>query len=731
MLLFGVCLGILGGASAARAVRAESQAVAAATPTATATVGVGFQKIDPLIPDGKADSPFTISGILQNTTQASAADVTVKLGISSLVGRDNMQATPSEANDRSVSNPDPAQQKSFTLAGTPHPWSYSFPKIATMLGTYFVARPGVYALDVAVYDDAGKQLGITRGYLTWKPLDEKSAAFKVALLWPVTDRPEIDDIVGANQVPELADAGLAQDISPTVSPTSGRLTNLLASAAGLKVNWVVDPDLLYAVSAMGNGYQTRTAQGKAPDLSNGAQTQAATVWTADAKNAMANQSCWRLPYADPDLASLAHATAADGVALLNLAAATTAPPNANVACQASHGLLAWPAAGRADAATVGLVSSSVLKPSATVLSGLSVASNGVPGLPTTGKYTPTGRGLVLGKAGATVNAVISDKNLDADFTDAAQNADRYSTPGLLAGQRWLADTALVARDGTGPTLVAAPPRDFDPTPGLVAALKAGADQGKWYSLVDLGPLIAEPPVAGAARLAAQPIAENDPAAGSDLTPAQVTDAVMASSNLAAFEAIRAQKSSDDTIAPLRTVATYWRHADAGQQTVYAGIVDSYADSLHKAVLILTPRTLTVSGKSGTFPVSIVNNSPYPVQVKLRLSANNLTNRLKIPGTGTLDVPVISSMGQVKVDVPFRATGSGQAVRVDLALLIPATGQLYAPSTDTHMLVQVNEVGLIALGLMIGSATLLVVAIGLRVYRSNRAHHAAGQDTMAS
>ena len=45
--------------------------------------------------------------------------------------------------------------------------------------------------------------------------------------------------------------------------------------------------------------------------------------------------------------------------------------------------------------------------------------------------------------------------------------------------------------------------------------------------------------------------------------------------------------------------------------------------------------------------------------------------------------------------------------------------------------KISAIGIIALALMIGSAALLVLAIGLRVYRAKRAHHAPAQDTMAS
>ena len=50
---------------------------------------------------------------------------------------------------------------------------------------------------------------------------------------------------------------------------------------------------------------------------------------------------------------------------------------------------------------------------------------------------------------------------------------------------------------------------------------------------------------------------------------------------------------------------------------------------------------------------------------------------------------------------------------------------------TEITVKVSRIGIIALGMMVGSGMLLVMLIGLRVYRAKRAHHAPAQDTMAS
>jgi len=101
-------------------------------------------------------------------------------------------------------------------------------------------------------------------------------------------------------------------------------------------------------------------------------------------------------------------------------------------------------------------------------------------------------------------------------------------------------------------------------------------------------------------------------------------------------------------------------------------------------------------------------------------------------------------GQVNtVRIPVQAQGNGQQV-VLVAKLYTCKDQkqncTYYPTNlikplkkdgSTSVTVKVSRIGIIALGLMIGSGMLLILLIGLRVYRAKRTHHAPAQDTMAS
>ncbi|MFD0639267.1 hypothetical protein ACFQ9X_54495 [Catenulispora yoronensis] len=153
------------------------------------------------------------------------------------------------------------------------------------------------------------------------------------------------------------------------------------------------------------------------------------------------------------------------------------------------------------------------------------------------------------------------------------------------------------------------------------------------------------------------------------------------------------------------------------------------------------QTLTLSGKSGTVPVSILNKTNSTVSVYVQAHSDQSVH-LKVPEKPELQSVAPGQNETVRIRV--EGEGNGQTVHLTATLYTCSEGTAdctYYP-TDLHtklkdhngtaiIPVKVSRIGIIALGLMIGSGVLLVALIGLRVYRAKRAQHASAQDTMAS
>ncbi len=444
---------------------------------------------------------------------------------------------------------------------------------------------------------------------------------------------------------------------------------------------------------------------------------AANAWLDEASRAIKGAHCWNLPYADPDLSSLSHTP--DGLALLK--AATTLQAGLNgITCDDRSKVLAWSASGQPDRATTAAIHQ--LMPNATAL----VANT----------FYQDDLRATRATVDVTVNALVSDAMLSDVFTPVPD--DGVSKAGLLAGQRWLAQTALIARDDVaGRTVIAAPPRDFEPSDELVAAIAAEdalRPTDKWLTFTDLDKLRAARPTA----TLKSPTAQTSPVLKTNLDPKLVANTTSIENVYGAFRTILGSNSdAADPAIPFRTVATSWR-GRTKPAAAYSAAVASQVNTLHNGVLLVTPLPLTLSGKSGKVPVTIKNNLPLNIRIGLVAKSSNGMRLSVDPYQGVHDV---GRGGSVTVEIPVKAVGNGQQVTLTAELCQPLPAFTAANPTcvpystakggAVDAPVKVSAIGIIALGLMIGSAAVLVIAIGLRVYRANRAHHASAQDTMSS
>jgi hypothetical protein len=697
---------------------------AADAPAAKPAVAVGIGDVTPQIPDfADTNKPMTFTGRLQNTKSTALKNVVVELRRSLVDARSELGAATGNGSLVYTSQGKALSTKLADVApGAVADWKLA-PTEAELFGTK-KPQAGVYAIDVDVVGSDGEFLGGQRTFVVWKPVALGKKA-RVALLWPVVGQPGLSGRKTTNSAaaPIVADPQAEQQFQP-----GGRLDKILQDGKQFSVNWVLDPDVLYTANELSGAYFV------SPDGSPktvGADGADARNWYAAAHELFTDprtQNCWNLPYADPDLTTLSRTDT--GRKLLD-EALKLKPPATTGGCRRPQ-TITWPAGGQADATTLKALQGANVPNQVTLL-----ASNVVSSWKSAHVSVPQ-----------SPDTVAYDTYLSGVFTEDAPPAGQpqLNTPGVLAGQKWLAQTALLAGDYTDRLLVVAPPRDFTPTDPLVKAIGAAdklsqADQ--WVGLDDLGKVLGD----------SKPIpAPSSPLVGKfdtpNLPPAVVTWSSDSEKLYRALHSIMESHDQDPAV-PFRPVATWWRShpGDDGEKGFARTVYDTVVEE-HALVWIGgQEQALTLSGKSGLVPVTIVNKTNAAVHVYLQAHSKQ---RVKLKVNENQGLQTVASGQKATVSIHVEGEGNGQEVGLDATLYTCAeltSSCLYYPSDlkyspsdpvqaaklkkgNVEIPVKVSRIGVIALGLIIGSGVLLVALIGLRVYRAKRAHHAPAQDTMA-
>ena len=198
--------------------------------------------------------------------------------------------------------------------------------------------------------------------------------------------------------------------------------------------------------------------------------------------------------------------------------------------------------------------------------------------------------------------------------------------------------------------------------------------------------------------------------------------------------------SYDAAVPFRPVATWWRGRPGAQAYSKAVYDTAVADHALVSFGMQTP-PLTMSGKSGTVPVTVKNQTNATIRVYLGVHTSHSVDLKADQNQGA---HTVDSGLSATIRIPVQGRGNGDKVTLTAELYTCADvteACAYYPSSlvtrvdssggTTDVTVKVSRIGIIALALMIGSGVLLIVLIGLRVLRAKRTHHAPAQDTMAS
>lgn len=558
--------------------------------------------------------------------------------------------------------------------------------------------PRGVTLDVA---DGSRRVGVDRTFLLWGSAQEVPTAHVGVLapvVGPATDPGLPDDEQSDDASPEPSattpaptpgptdaaqpdDAeGQAADELTALTASGGRLSRLLqATADHPSVSWAVDPALVEAASR---------------------GSRAAQSWVAAMEAASGGREVLRLPWADPDVAAVAHAGAAHpGSDLLRMALDVTGSGSGLLGDDAEPVL--WAADDVPDDVTAARAAASapgvplVVGPDALPSEGFGTASAPV--------TVPTGSGPVT--------ALVPDKTLTALLSTPA--ADHPGVTPATAAQRILAETAVIARsdDAADTSVLATTPRDWEPSTALATAQLQALESAPWVVGATVADVLAADAAGGAggdgADRAGLPAAER---AGTELTPAWVN--ALAADWRAASEfasvvddpAALLDGLDADLLAPL---AVAWREDPEGR-AVAVQDARAQATARQSGLSVLLNEQFTVISSSAPITVAVRNDLDQAAEVRVELR----------PHKGCLDttrsgLTTVAPNAETSVTLTLRATANCD-VEVDVSLVSASGRELATPATfSARVAPTIESVGTIVIGV------LLALALAFGIWRTVR------------
>ncbi|MFJ6720788.1 DUF6049 family protein [Streptomyces sp. NPDC091259] len=687
---------------------------------ADSSVDVQLLEVSPSAPV-KSDT-LTISGSVVNNSREVIKGAHVGLRVGPVLGD---RASIDEVADRTGfrAGVDPGEIDSayaVKIDSLPSKASRQF-TINVPVGKLDLGKDGVYQLGVSLSGETDSRpyeqvLGIRRTFLPWQP---EAAAKRSSLTyaWPLIAATRVTAETGSDesQTPVFLDDSLAKELA-----SGGRLERMVSLGKDLPITWVIDPDLLYTVDAMAKGYRIRNPDPDGKPLP-GRSRAVAEQWLSALESAVQGKKVVALPYADPDLASLAHHGKDVSGTLGQLRPATDKAKQAveTVLHVTPSTDFSWPVNGAIDPSIVNVATSAGAHNVLTRSD--SLQETGALG------YTPTAARPI----GAGATAIVADAELSTAFEGDMLNA-RDST---LAVQRFLAHSLALNLQGGDEqrSFVVTPQRmpSASQAESMAAALR-GLQGGRWTQPADLDAAASAKPDPGAATQV--------PGAG------QYPEALSRQElPVSAFEKIRTTQDTLDRFKVIlaaperveipfgnttnREMSTSWRGRPE-EAALYRDQVQNYLIGLTEKVKVVPKSDATLSGHSAIIPVSVQNSLVQDVHnLVLRVKSANPT-RLMFGDSGTAeqDVNVQADHSQT-LKFTANATASGP-VEVS-AQLFTKDGVPYGK--EQKFTVEATEVTPTVM-LVIAGGVLLLVLAGIKMYASRKrvaARAAAEESTQPS
>lgn len=559
---------------------------------------------------------------------------------------------------------------------------------------------GVYPVAVDAVDSLGRTLAEQRTFLTYGTKSPAYKPTKVAWLWPIIDRPRraddktfMDDSLGRS----LADGG--------------RLSRLVAAGERndqrVPLTWMVDPALLDDADHLSREHQV--INGSNHTKTKPADTDA-TAWLGRLRSAIGTSPLAVTPYGDIDTAAVTRAGLDDDVkpAVHEGARITQRLLKRSVSTD-----IAWPSQGLADADSMDVMAFAGTR--TVVLSQRALpASSQV-------SYTPDGV-TQLPTSDGTVKALLADPTL----SDVLGGTQRRSSL-VVTEQRFLAETALITAElpNSPRTVVVAPPRRWDPTPGLARALLRDTRSVPWI----------KPVSATSAKSSSdldRKLEYTNAEQQNELGHRYLDKVAEIRGRARRFGSIFPDGTSPDQLATFRMESSAWRGSPTRARRLRERVRWA-VDRTSRKVDFVNRASVTMGGSEAKIPVTIANDLGYGDGSPQSREANTAKVRVRVTAPDSNGIS-IGSYDQVRrVGPNSKATlyvpVTARAVTVTnlrLELLAP-DGQPINP--PVAMKVRVTNIGETASWVTGAALAVLVIAAAVRfLRRRSRADGEPGDDS---
>ncbi len=344
-------------------------------------------------------------------------------------------------------------------------------------------------------------------------------------------------------------------------------------------------------------------------------------------------------------------------------------------------------------------------------------------------YTPTAVASTPDRLGGQMNVLLADHQITQILAER-----RNQIPGVVPGpsampasarslirqaaafgkEQWfLAETAMIAAEPAGPgrSVVAAPPRRWDPSLSLADALLAETASAPWLRPATLASMVAAGPEPGSPVRRAPPgnLVSRSELTGSLLRQVRNTLAMQ----VRLLDSILTKDGRGYLSTAVDAVeSSAWRGGRRAQRPAAQLLRRelAFVEGKLRQVRIVGSSRVTLGGKAGDVPVSVRNDLPQPVTVQLKASAPREDHVTIGPYKPTITVPAKS---QVTVRIPVRAAAAGSTT-LTLRLTTPEGAAL--PGYPASLTVTATHFGTLAIVIISVALVVFMLSAAARAIR---------------
>lgn len=499
-------------------------------------------------------------------------------------------------------------------------------------------------------------------------------------------------------------ASLAQDVAP-----GGRLANIVdpLARAGIPVTFALDGATLQEIRSLASGYRLQVGRGIVKVPASNPSARAAASFLRRLHTAVLGGGSAPVPlaYGNANVEAVTQAGLGGQQVGADLHLGQRALVQAGISADPG---LAWPAGGIAGAATMRLLAAAGVR-SAIVSAAL---------VPSSAALTQSAPVPLASQLHVPIQALVPDA-----LSGTLSNNAQFSSPALWA-QRVVAESALLWLESPGSSVprgvLLAPAQHWSPSASFVGTLASSLGTAPWLHLESVQSLAGVPP---GPQHANRTLRQPSHVSGGLFTYSRSYRSALHAAQRALNGLGTALAPGPAALATIDGVAEdialgtsgQWAGRAPAQGAAYLKDARRRVASIYASVHI-PERTITLSARTGTIPITIENTSALPLEVQLHLSS------ARVVLTGQAVRPFLLAPGGFTEALHVRTRASGNfPIRVEV---LSANGA--AVVARGEVVVRSTALSLVAV-MLTGGAGLFFFAWGWRWLKVRRRRATAAQD----